>query len=61
MSKFQTGEVVMLNSGGSRMTVSPRTRDDELIEVQWFAGDELARDALHPDCMWLVNGKRDDA
>lgn len=42
---FDVGDVVRLNSGGPLMTVD-YLRDDSTIQVVWFAGDELRRDAF---------------
>lgn len=41
------GTVVCLKSGGPPMTVtSINNQCDELISVEWFAGEELRRDAF---------------
>ena len=44
---FKLGDVVVLASGGPRMTVSD-FRPDDLVATQWFAGDVLMSDAFFP-------------
>lgn len=49
-TQFKVGDVVALNSGGPAMTVA-RIVDDgvvNFVDVCWFAGDELKRDAFAP-------------
>lgn len=42
-ARFKIGDVVILRSGGPRMTVW-EVRTDGLVATNWFAGDELRRD-----------------
>lgn len=41
---FKTGDVVMLNSGGPKMTIA--ILDGELIQVCWFVRDKLCQAAF---------------
>lgn len=53
--RYAPGSIVYLKSGGPPLTVSGITRTDDIIDVEWFAGDELKRDGFHPECL-----RRDD-
>lgn len=44
---FEIGDIVTLKSGGPKMTVWA-VREDSVIDVEWFAGDLLQRDAFAP-------------
>jgi uncharacterized protein YodC (DUF2158 family) len=48
---FSIGTLVYLKSGSPSLTVSDRRRTDGIVEVEWFAGDRLMRDAFHPTCL----------
>lgn len=50
--KFSEGCLVYLKSGSPPLTVE-WTREDGIISVAWFDGNELRRDALHPDAIQL--------
>jgi uncharacterized protein YodC (DUF2158 family) len=45
---FAPGDIVSLRSGGPPLTVSAPTRTDGIIEVIWFDGATLCRDAFDP-------------
>lgn len=49
-AKFKIGDVVVLHSGGPAMTVyflpTAYGGSHQLVETEWFAGDELRRDAF---------------
>lgn len=45
---FSIGDLVKLKSGGPAMTVWG-VRADSITETCWFRGEELMRDAFHPD------------
>lgn len=40
MADFKPGDVVVLRSGGPRMTVMRWPPQEQTIRVVWFAGDE---------------------
>lgn len=48
MKEFKVGDVVRLVSGGPNMTVWA-SRPDGILDTCWFMGEELIRDAFHPD------------
>ena len=43
MEKLEIGQVVMLKSGGPKMTVE-YTPDDHMVKCVWFVGNKLHRD-----------------
>lgn len=43
---LKIGDLVILRSGGPIMTISQQPEDD-IVEVNWFGGDELKRDGFH--------------
>ncbi len=59
--KFKIGTVVCLKSGGPPMTVEYAPPEFQVttsyvpnlgfVQVQWFAGDIMKRDSIHPDCL----------
>jgi uncharacterized protein YodC (DUF2158 family) len=44
--RFKIGDVVVLRSGGPRMTVWGASEGCGIINTNWFAGDLLQRDAF---------------
>lgn len=45
--QFKVGDIVVLRSGGPRMTVwRVLSVPSRAVETEWFAGDELKRDAF---------------
>jgi uncharacterized protein YodC (DUF2158 family) len=57
MAAFPVGTIVWLKSGGPPLTVTdigayPRVVGAvEIVEVEWFAGDVLRRDAILKDSL----------
>ena len=47
---FKIGDVVELQTGGTKMTVE-FVRTDGLIECAWFDGATLSRDTFYPDAL----------
>ena len=55
---FATGSIVYLKSGSPPLTVcDPLTCDIDLIDVHWFKGEELMREAIHKDCLTFDDPK----
>ena len=58
--EFEAGDVVYLKSGSPPMTVSDPLRPPGtgIVDVQWFDGPILIRDAIHKDCLvpveWVI-------
>jgi len=49
---FPVGTIVWLKSGGPPLTVTDfGGRTDDVVAVEWFAGDVLRRDAFHKDTL----------
>lgn len=48
------GSVVYLKSGGPALTIA-ETTTDSIIAVDWFAGEELRREAFHVDELTIAN------
>jgi uncharacterized protein YodC (DUF2158 family) len=50
---FAPGMLVYLNSGGPAMTVDEPCgqRQDGFVDVHWFDGRDLKRDAIHNNCL----------
>jgi uncharacterized protein YodC (DUF2158 family) len=56
--KFKVGDVVQLNSGGPKMTVTKI--DDEYVNTTWFAGDERMDGSFPSDTLSAVReGQKD--
>lgn len=49
--KFKKGDVVQLNSGGPKMTVSDPSTLSDLIYCQWFAGNKLESGGFPPESL----------
>jgi uncharacterized protein YodC (DUF2158 family) len=54
-SPLPVGTIVWLKSGGPPLTVTDIGRmqiaGEALVDVEWFAGDVLQRDAFHRDSL----------
>lgn len=50
-TKFATGTLVQLRSGGPAMTVTSRQRNDDLIVAQWFDGAKLMQETFDPESL----------
>ena len=48
---FPEGAIVYLKSGSPPLTVTGPPRSDGVIEVQWFAGANICRDAFPAVCL----------
>lgn len=49
---FPVGTIVYLKSGGVPLTVSDQIhQDNNLVDINWFAGDAFMRDVIHKDCL----------
>lgn len=46
-ASWEVGMVVQLKSGGQRMTID-EIRPDGIVDVLWFVGPDLRRDAFDP-------------
>ncbi len=53
MADWKSGNVVMLKSGGPRMTVEELDEDDEW-QCVWFVGGKTQRDAFPPRALKAV-------
>ena len=60
-TKFKCGDVVRLISGGPLMTVNAfgGHPDGLVVGCDWFAGDQLRRDAFDAANLVQVEGKTD--
>jgi len=59
MAKFQPGDVVVLNSGSPKLTVtkvSQNQNDTELSEVVWNDGNDLKKIVLPSHCFTKEEG-----
>jgi uncharacterized protein YodC (DUF2158 family) len=56
-TRFKTGDVVVLNSGGPKMTAYILQGEEgiDLINVSWFVRAKLHRDAFSATELRLVN------
>lgn len=50
-----TGTIVYLNSGSPGLTVDWTLRDDGIVTVLWFDGNDRQMDAFRPECLTLEN------
>jgi len=48
--KISVGSILFLKSGSPPLTVASADRG-EIIDVEWFVGPEVRRDAFHRDCL----------
>lgn len=53
-NKFKGGEVVTLNSGSPKMTVSWILSDGQTCVCHWFAGSEMRHGEFHEDALTLA-------
>lgn len=54
-STFKIGDVVMLKSGGPRMTVSGPALDDGDFPCIWFDFADKKFDTFHPEMLALID------
>ena len=51
MEQFNIGDVVVLKSGGPKMTVEHVDRVPQIILCSWFDGKEKKQDSFSPDAL----------
>jgi len=51
MTRFNPGDLVVLKSGGPKMTIEKI--GNPLVFCAWFKGDDRVRDNFHPEALEL--------